>query len=135
MKFATRYGFPMACVGLLVAGAGLAQVAPGIKALQGVARGQWELRERGSTAAPRKICIAEPVALTQIRHGGTVCSRFVIDNQPKRATVHYTCPGAGHGRTTIRVESNALLQIESQGIANNAPFNTSYEARRLGACQ
>jgi hypothetical protein len=135
MNFATRFCFPIVLAGVALAGAGPAQVAPGIKALQGVARGQWELRERGSTAATRKICIAEPVALTQIRHGSTVCSRFVIDNQPKRATVHYTCPGSGHGRTTIRVESNVLLQIESQGIVNNAPFNASYEARRVGACQ
>jgi hypothetical protein len=79
--------------------------------------------------------VADPDALIQIQHGPGACSRFVIDSQPNRATVHYTCPGAGHGRTIIRVENPRVIQIESQGIANNAPFNVSYEGRHAGACR
>ena len=106
-----------------------------LPALRGIERGLWELRVRGSTVAPRKLCVADPAMLVQIQHGGGTCSRFVIDSQPNRATIHYTCPGAGHGRTSIRVETSHILQIESQGIANNAPFNVSYEARHAGACR
>lgn len=106
-----------------------------LPALRDIERGMWELRLRGSTAPPRKLCVADPAMLVQIQHGGGTCSRFVIDSQPSRAIIHYTCPGAGHGRTAIRVETNRILQIESQGIANNAPFNVSYEARHVGACR
>lgn len=108
--------------------------APGLPALNGIERGMWELRERGSNAAPRRMCVADPSALIQIRHGGAGCSRFVIENKPDRATVHYTCPGSGHGRTTIRVETSRLIQVESQGIADDSPFNVSLEGRRTGAC-
>lgn len=122
----------------LIAGSSLAgqQVsrAPELVALKGIDRGLWELRERGATAPSQKICVADPIALMQVRHGGTACSRFVIDNKPSQATVHYTCPGAGHGRTTIKVETRQLVRIESQGIAGNAPFNVVYEGRRTAAC-
>lgn len=106
-----------------------------LPALRGIERGMWELRIRGSSAAPRRVCVADPDALIQIQHGAGACSRFVIDSQPNRATVHYTCPGAGHGRTSIRVENPRVIQIESQGIASNAPFNVSYEGRHAGSCR
>jgi hypothetical protein len=48
--------------------------------------------------------------------------------------VHYTCPGAGHGRTTVRVETPRLVQIESQGMARNEPFAIRLEGRRTGNC-
>lgn len=109
--------------------------APGLPALSAMERGMWEFREPGSKAAPRRICVSDPVALMQIRHGTAPCSRYVIDSEAKRATVHYTCPGAGHGRTTLRVETSQLIQLESQGIAEGAPFNFSYEGRKVGACR
>jgi hypothetical protein len=49
-------------------------------------------------------------------------------------TVHYTCPGSGHGRTTIRKETNRLVQIDTQGIASGSPFSRTFEARRGGSC-
>lgn len=105
-----------------------------ILALGAIEPGQWELRAPGARAAERSLCVADPAVLLQLRHPGAACSRFVIDNQPQSTTVHYTCPGAGHGRTTIRVETSQLVQIDSQGIADNAPFAMSYEGRRTGAC-
>jgi hypothetical protein len=142
MMRATRSRFMIPVAGLalaILAGsaapAGQAERPAELPALRSIERGMWELRVRGSSAPPRKLCVADPSMLVQIQHGGGTCSRFVIDSQPNRATVHYTCPGAGHGRTSIRVESSRILQIESQGIANNAPFNVSYEARHAGACR
>jgi hypothetical protein len=70
----------------------------------------------------------------QLQHGATACSRLVIGNEKASATVHYSCPGAGWGRTTLRVETPRLARIDTQGIANNAPFAFSAEARRIGAC-
>ena len=104
-----------------------------IVALNAVQPGQWQLREAGGTA--RAMCVRDPAALFQLRNRGTVCTRFVIDNSPTSATVHYTCPGAGHGRTTISVETPRLIRIDSQGIDGGAPFALEMEGRRTGGCQ
>lgn len=116
------------------AGAWQPASAPGLAALKTLQPGMWELRQRGATAPAQRICLGDPVALVQLRHASATCSRYVIENKPDRATVHYTCPGAGHGRTSIRVETRQLIRVESQGIAQNAPFNVAYEGRRVGSC-
>jgi hypothetical protein len=107
--------------------------APTLEALTVIEAGQWQLRaDDGSDS--RSICVADPRILLQVRHRQATCSRFIIANEAKSATIHYTCPGAGHGRTTLRVETPRLVQIESQGIADNAPFAVHMEARRTGSC-
>lgn len=119
-----------------IAAPGLSQPAqaPALPALAMLEPGQWALRSRVKPAENRSICIADPRMLLQIRHSGANCSRYVIANNPKDATVHYTCPGQGHGRTTIRVESARLVQIETQGIASREPFSVALEGRRTGQC-
>lgn len=104
-----------------------------LAALAKLESGEWQLKSK-ETGETKSMCLGDAKALLQVRHGRASCSRFVIANDPRSSTVHYTCPGAGHGRTTIRVETPRLVQIESQGIANNAPFQILYEGRRLGAC-
>src|SRR3546814_4279869 len=52
--------------------------------------------------------------MIQVYHPGATCSRSVIEDTPSSVTVHYTCPGAGHGRTTIRSETNRLVQIDTR---------------------
>lgn len=108
--------------------------APQLAALNAIERGQWQLREIGASAPPRALCIADPRVLLQLRHPGAQCSRFVITDTGNSATIHYTCPGAGHGRTTITVETARLLQLETQGVAGGLPFAAEYEARRTGQC-
>jgi hypothetical protein len=106
--------------------------APTLTALQSVEAGQWQLRAVGGQT--RSICLSDPRALLQLQHIGATCSRFVIANDAKQSTVHYTCPGAGHGRTTVRVETPRLVQIDSQGVAQNEPFSMVWEGRRVGQC-
>ncbi len=108
--------------------------APTLVALSSLESGQWQLRSRADPTENRSVCIGDAQSLIQIRHGRATCSRFVIANDPKSATVHYTCPGAGHGRTTVRMETPRLIQLESQGIADNEPFSITLEGRRVGAC-
>lgn len=115
----------------VAAGARPAQ-APTLIALGTVERGQWQLRETGG--ASRSVCIADIASLIQLRSRGANCSRFVIENSPDSATVHYTCPGVGHGRTTISVETPRLMRIASQGIDGGLPFDVDIEARRTGNC-
>jgi hypothetical protein len=109
--------------------------APTLVALASIELGQWQLRTLDNGTAPASsMCVSDPRSLIQIRHKQAQCSRFVIANDAKTATVHYTCPGAGHGQTTIRVETPRLIQIDSQGIAERSPFSLRMEARRVGAC-
>lgn len=108
--------------------------APTLSAFAAVEKGPWELHEIGNRRAPR-ICVPEVVEMLQVRHrGGAGCSRFVIANEPRTATVHYTCPGAGHGRTTVTVETPRVVRVETQGIAGGQPFNLELEARRVASC-
>lgn len=123
--------------GAVAASAAIAQPAsaPGLAALKTIEKGMWQFRESGVAGAGQRICVKDPIALMQIRHSGAVCSRYIIEDATDRATVHYTCPSNGHGRTTIRVETRRLVQIDSQGIADNAPFAVRYEGRRVGQCR
>ena len=119
---------------VLVASAGAAspQRADPLVALGAIERGEWQLKE--ASGGIRKLCVTNPGALLQIRHGGTQCQRFVMDNSARSATVRYTCAGHGNGRTTLTVETGKLLRIETQGVADGAPFAEEYEARLLGRC-
>ncbi|MBB5687036.1 hypothetical protein [Sphingobium boeckii] len=108
---------------------------PPLAALKSIEHGLWELQEKGSKAAPQRLCVRDPMMLMQVRHGASVCSRFVVENAQTRGTVYYTCPGAGHGQTSIRVESPRLFQLDSQGIIDKSPFNASYEGRFAGVCR
>ena len=103
-----------------------------LTALKQVEPGLWQLEIKGG--AKRQMCVADPMGLVQIEHDQTGCSRFVVANQPNSATVHYSCQGAGWGRTTVRVETPTQATIQTQGISRNAPFDYAVEARRLGGC-
>lgn len=127
---AALFGFAL-CIGLTAASPA---VAPPLAVLAQVEPGQWQLREAGTSAPPRAMCVADPAMLLQLGHPGASCSRFVIADTPGSATVHYTCPGAGHGRTTLSIETPRLLHVATQGIAGGLPFDHDFEARRLGAC-
>lgn len=135
MAMGKRYGVLAGIV--LAMGAGLASAAPaqapGLKVLSQIEPGRWQLRETDSKAE-RTVCLSDPRILIQLHHGASVCSRFVVDNQASTGTVHYTCSGAGHGRTTISVETPRLIHVQTQGLANGLPFESEIEARRLGSC-
>ncbi|MES2339440.1 MAG: hypothetical protein V4537_15215 [Pseudomonadota bacterium] len=106
--------------------------APRFVALDAMQQGMWQLREIGGTA--RAMCVRDPSALFQLRSPGSGCTRFVIENSTTAATVHYTCPGRGHGRTTISVETPRLVRISSEGLEGGAPFSVELEGRRTGNC-
>lgn len=108
--------------------------APSLAMLDTLEKGSWQLRERGKDNVLQTICVGDARRMIQIEHPRATCSRYIIEDTPKSVTVHYTCPGAGHGRTSIRNETNRLVQIDTQGIADGKPFSQSIEARRTGPC-
>lgn len=103
-----------------------------LTALNEIESGLWQLEVKGQ--APRQLCVADPLVLMQIEHEQSGCSRFVIANDAKAATVHYSCQRSGWGRTTVRVATPRSATIQTQGIARNAPFDYVVQARRVGDC-
>jgi hypothetical protein len=105
----------------------------GLAMLGTLAKGEWTIRQRGG-APDRKICVRSGAELIQLMHRESGCSQFVVEDGAARVTVQYTCPGNGYGRTSIRRETPALVQLESQGIESRTPFQLTAEARRTGTC-
>ncbi|TVV75036.1 DUF3617 domain-containing protein [Sphingomonas solaris] len=117
---------------LLFAVASVAHAQPVLNAMTAITPGQWQLQVPGEPA--RTMCVANPEALFQIRHRAGACTRLVIADEKASATMHYSCPGTGWGRTTVRVSTPASVRIATQGIADNAPFDFTAQARRIGDC-
>jgi hypothetical protein len=107
------------------------QAMPALVSLQ---PGQWQLKSHGSGFGEKSICFSDMKKILQVQHANASCSRLIIVNEPRQLTVHYKCGVAGHGRTTIKVETPRLVQVHSQGIAGREPFAFEVEARRIGAC-
>lgn len=95
--------------------------------------GKWVVSSKDGGPS-RTICLGDPIQLVQLRHAGSVCSRYVVEDGADKVTVQYTCKGNGYGRTSVRRETGSLVQIESQGIEGGLPFQFRAEARRIGAC-
>lgn len=97
--------------------------------------GSWELRERGVGGVVRNVCVRGGRELIQLHHQGLTCKSVVVQDTPVEVVVQYTCAGQGFGRTRIRRETNALIQIDTQGIASGQPYSYAGEGRRTGACR
>lgn len=124
----------LAMTAALGAAAAVVAQGPTLAMLSQLQRGQWTVTPDDGGPA-RRICLGSTVQLVQFRHGGAKCSRIIAEDQPNKVTVQYTCRGNGYGRTTIRRETDTLVQIESQGVAGGRPFQFRAEARRTGTCR
>lgn len=98
-----------------------------------VERGQWQLQGPGGGAIGA-VCLGDPLLLAQPQHGPQPCTREVLSADAHSVTVNYICPGMGRGRTVLRVETPRLVQIDSQGLHNGAPFALRAQARKTGPC-
>lgn len=123
---------PLGAIGLMAVSA--PAQAPELAMLDKLQPGLWNLKERGSADASDKLCVRDLRKLLQLRHREQQCSRFVVSDEPDEVTVTYRCPGGGSGRTTIKYEGRGLIQIDSQGIAQNSPFAFAMEGRYAGSC-
>lgn len=105
--------------------------------LDSLERGMWQFRAVGggpTGSAIGKLCVGSASKLAQIQNSNNDCSQLVLRSSPNSVTINYSCKAAGQGTTTIRKESSKLIQIDSQGIKNGAPFAFSVEGRFAGAC-
>jgi hypothetical protein len=117
----------------LLAAVPLAVDAAELGMLDSLAKGAWNLRIRDD-GSEQRICVRDGRELIQLRHKQARCSRFVVQDDTDEVVVQYTCRGNGYGRTSIRREANGLVQVQSQGIVDGAPFSISGEARHSGSC-
>lgn len=101
--------------------------------LKTVAQGEWELSEIDGPGH-MSVCVADPGTLLQLRQGKAACSRLVLDSSRSRMTVHYTCSGAGHGRSVLTVRSAHSIKLETQGVTRGAPFAADYDGKLIGPC-
>ena len=101
--------------------------------LAAVEGGQWEIDRLGPGERP-KLCIADPMVFASFEHRGKTCTRVVISDGPNGAVIHYTCAGGGFGQSTVKALTPRSLRVETQGIADNAPFQYVFQARRIGTC-
>lgn len=103
--------------------------------LGSLAKGEWTVTFRDGSAS-RKICVRSGLELIQLQHSGASnCSRYVVDDDPTKVRVQYTCRGNGYGNTNIRRETGSLVQIQSEGFESGLPFQFNAEARRTGNCR
>lgn len=132
--FLMRWVRPILAGTVLVLGGGAvsAQRAATPGALESIQPGQWELTDSSGTA--RKLCIANSAMLVKIAHGNAPCDQVVIENTPTKATVRYTCPAHGQGRTTLIVDTPRVVSVDTQGVIDGSPFAEKYDGRRVGTC-
>lgn len=98
-------------------------------------RGGWTVRiDDGGAEADRRICLRSGTEFLQIQHRGEPCRRYIMDDQPTRVVIQYSCRGGDFGRTEVRRESADLVQIRSQGTEGGRPFSIRAEGRRSGQC-
>lgn len=132
----TRAALTIAVGGAALAlGAGAVGQARSLNMLDQLESGAWELRERGPGGIANNVCIRGGRDLIQLHHPGMTCKPVVVEDTPAEVVVQYTCAGQGYGRTRIRRETNALIQIDTQGIANGQPYSYAGEGRRTGPCR
>lgn len=119
-------------VAMVLMAPALAQ-SPPLAMLKDLDAGSWTVRFRDG-GETRQICLKTGHELIQLRHRASGCGRYVVEDGANMVTVQYSCARNGYGRTSVRRETNSLVQVESQGISNGKPFQFTAEARRTGSC-
>ena len=113
----------------------LAASGPATDSPRSAKAGLWEISHSATGAAAQKICLADPMILTQWEHRGESCTRVIISEQGAAAKIQYTCAGGGFGQSQIVLLTPRSLRIDTQGISNGTPFAYALHARRVGNCR
>jgi len=103
-------------------------------ALAQVAGGLWEISGMPGAREPIRECVPNVVTLAQFEHRGRNCTRNVLADKGSSTLISYKCGAAGFGQTTVEVLTPRSLQISTQGISDQMPFNYVLQAHRVGDC-
>jgi hypothetical protein len=112
----------------------LAGSAPIAESPRSAKSGLWDVSHSATGAAAERVCLVDPMILTQWEHRGGACTRVIISEQGAEAKVHYTCAGGGFGQSVITLLTPRSLRIDTQGISGGMPFAYAIHARRVGNC-
>ncbi len=104
--------------------------------LSSLKSGLWQFREkaRGNDIVDA-ICVGDVNKMIKIKNKDDSCTFKMLSQSGNSVTYDYSCAGKGKGRTTIRKETNGLVQIASQGITDGQLFDFKLEARHAGSCR
>ena len=122
------------CAALALGAVWLAASGPPIDSPLHARAGLWEVSRSATGAAAERVCLADPMLLTQWEHRGGACTRVIISEQGATARVQYTCTGGGFGQSEIMLLTPRSLRVSTQGIADGLPFAYALHARRIGNC-
>jgi hypothetical protein len=113
---------------------GAAMAASPVFSLKTLEKGAWTLRDKDhDMKTVGRICLGNAEALVHARHRGKSCDIRQLRADGRIASFRYSCNGVS-GNTSIRRETDRLVQIRSQGLDHNEPFAFDYEARQTGPC-
>ena len=107
---------------------------PAIESPRNARPGLWDVSHSATGFAAERVCLADPMILTQWEHRGGACTRVVISEQGAEAKVQYTCAGGGFGQSVITLLTPRSLRVDTQGISGGLPFAYALHARRAGDC-
>ncbi len=120
---------------LALLGAGLLLGGAAPRALAPAAGGLWEIGKSAQGTGARRVCIRDPVMLSQWEHRGGRCTRIIISDEGNKTIIHYTCSDGGFGRSEMTLVTPRTLRVATQGInRRDGPFNYVLHARRAGNC-
>lgn len=101
--------------------------------LSQISGGLWEFSGQRGLPVTR-LCIAQAPLLAQVEHRSAKCTRTVVRNDSTSAVIDYSCGNGGFGHSKITMLTPRSVRIETQGIADQAPFGYVVRARRVGNC-
>lgn len=119
-----------------VAGAAAGAIAASQPAvLAPVAGGLWLLDGLPGSRTSVQRCVAHPLDLVTVEHGGANCAITVLGEHGANVRASYQCGAVGFGQASIKVITPRSLRIEVSGISDGAPFGYVVQARRVGDCK
>src|SRR3546814_16030821 len=78
--------YSLLALGLAGAATAVPAQAPSLAMLDRLAKGSWQLHERGKDTAVQRICIGDARRMIQVYHPRATCARYVIYVQSGRAS-------------------------------------------------
>ena len=103
-------------------------------ALANIAGGLWEITGSPGTKEPIRECVGDVAALAEFEHRASHCTRSVVNDRGMSTLISYKCGDSGFGQSTIEVITPRSLQISTQGISDQLPYNYVLQAHRVGDC-
>lgn len=129
-----RVAIRNAVVGTGLALIGVATMGAAPRAIAPARGGYWQVADSPKGAPHHRLCLVDPIMLSQWEHRGGRCSRKVLSDKGNKTVIEYSCADGGFGRSELSLLTPRTIRVATQGISGGAPFNYVLHARRVGNC-